>query len=236
MVRILFIDDDKMTLKLVQGIFEHAGYSVITSSDPRIAIERLEKKQIDLVITDANMPGGMSGFDLVKTIRARKEFDEIPVAILTGRREKKDIQLGLSCGANDYIIKPIDPHILLGKVESLIKQKPTGVAKTNFAEGAVRQAASWELEVEIIHISERGITLRTPLSLPIDKKIKINSSFFASVGIEVPLLRVNGFTKDTSTQDFFFFIDTSFVGVTDTELQKVRSWIFANCGQKNKTG
>src|SRR5438105_4750767 len=118
MIQVLFVDDDRVTLKLVKGILEGAGYAVIICTDPREALDRMEREKVDVIISDANMPGGISGFDFVKTIRGRSEYRDLPVALLTGRREKRDIQMGLQVGADDYIIKPIDPLVLLGKIET----------------------------------------------------------------------------------------------------------------------
>ena len=69
MINVLFIDDDKVTLRLVREILEGAGYSVVACTDPRDALDHLSKEPFDLILTDANIPGGVSGFDLVRTIR-----------------------------------------------------------------------------------------------------------------------------------------------------------------------
>jgi DNA-binding response OmpR family regulator len=235
MSQILFVDDDKITLKLVKGILEGAGYTALLASDPREALEILEKHTIDALITDANMPGGISGFDLVKTVKNRPEYKALPTALLTGRREKKDIAMGLAVGADDYIIKPIDPLILLGKIESLLKRRPAQVTPTHFPERPVRLPATWDVETQITTVSERGLTLWSAISAPVDGKIKIKSEFFKTIGIEAPILRVVGFSRDPSqTQTTMYFINTIFIGLTDTELQKIRQWLITNPGLANK--
>lgn len=231
MTKVLFVDDDRVALKMVKSILESAGYLVTTTGDPRDALDRLEKEPFDLLISDANIPGGVSGFDLVKTVRSRMHFDKMAIALLTGRREKKDIQYGLDCGANDYIVKPIDPDILLAKVEGLVKKKPDQHPPTRFAERSVRQAADWDLSVQITYISERGMTLRAPLPAPVDSKVQIRSSFFKTIGIEPPILRVASCNRDPSDNNMYF-INTVFIGMHDSELQKIRSWIFSSSEAK----
>jgi len=231
MVSILFIDDDKVTLKVVRSILESAGYSVITTTDARDGLERLEREPVDLIITDANIPGGISGFELVKTVRKHPKFSRLPVAILTGRREKKDIERGLECGANDYIIKPIDSHILLGKIDSLLTKRTAETRTTRFSEGPVRQQAQWAMNIEITYISERGLTLVCPVPIPVDTKMKLTSSFYDLIGISSPVLRVTGFNKDGAV-DNRFFVNATFIGLTDNDLQKIRMWINTNCSQK----
>jgi CheY-like chemotaxis protein len=232
MINILFIDDDKVTLKLVKDILESSGYSVVTTPDPRDGLDRLEREVFDLIITDANMPGGVSGFELIKTIRGKPKFAHLPIAMLTGRRDKKDIQLGLDSGADDYIIKPIDPMILLGKIQSLLKKRPP--TTNNFPEGPVRKKAEWDVETQITYVSERGLTLWSPLFAPMDTKLKVRSDFFAQIGIECPYLRVTGYTRDPSNASMYF-ISANFIGLTDTELQKIRQWLNSNIASLKKS-
>lgn len=234
MINILFVDDDKVTLKLVKEILESAGYSAVAVPDPRDALDHLEKETFDLVISDANMPGGVSGFDLVKTIRRNSKFASLPVALLTGRRDKKDIQMGLECGADDYIIKPIDPHILLGKIESLLKKKPPQV-QAKFPEGPVRQKAEWDVETQITYISERGLILSSPLIAPPDTKFRVRSEFFNQLGISPPILRVVGYTRDASSPNSYL-INANFFGLTDVDLQKIRGWLNTKFSPPKKAG
>jgi len=220
---VLFVDDDKVALKMVKTILESAGFIVTLSSDPRDALEQLARGNFDIFISDANMPGGISGFDLVKTIRSQKQYDKMAVALLTGRREKKDIKLGLDSGADDYIVKPIDPDILLAKVEGLLKKKNPSTI-TRFAERPVRSDAFWEITIQITYISERGINLWVPFAPPIDSRLQIRSDFFGIVGIEPPFLRVVAVNKAPHNDGMYFAI-TQFIGANDSELQKIRQWI-----------
>lgn len=222
MIKVLFVDDDKVTQKLVKEILSTAGYSVMVSDDPRDAIEKLNTEPFDIVLSDVNIPGGFSGFAFVKTIRSYPKFAKMPVAMITGRRDKKDIQLGMECGADDYILKPIDPLILLSKVESLLKK--VGPASSQFPEGPVRQKALWNIDAEIIYISERGLTLSSPVAAVEDAKLRISSEFFNQIGIQPPLLRVTQCVKNP-VQSGFFDIKTVFIGLNDSELQKIRGWL-----------
>jgi len=220
----LFVDDDRVTLKLVQGILEGAGYSVVAVADPREALEKMDREQVDLVITDANMPGGVSGFDVVRTIRTRPHLRNLPVALLTGRREKKDIQLGLQVGADDYIIKPIDPLVLLGKVETLLKKRTGGAVTQVQTERTVDLSASWDVDTKITHVSDRGLTLWSCLSAPVDSKVKITSAFFQQLSIDPPILRVIGFSKDPNHPQMYF-INTIYAGISLPDLQKIKAWL-----------
>src|ERR1700722_3270049 len=154
MFNVLVVDDDKEFLRIVQKVLEAGGYSVVTTTDAMGALEILAREVFDLVLSDANMPGA-SGFDLVKTLRKHPLTASIPIALLTGRREKEDIARGLASGADDYIVKPIDPDVFIDKINSLLKNRPPEFRpEINFAEGSVKMPAKWDVSTEIITVSE----------------------------------------------------------------------------------
>jgi DNA-binding response OmpR family regulator len=232
MQHILFVDDDKVTLKMVENILTAAGYYVATTTDSLSVIERLERESFDLVITDANMPM-LNGFDLIRTIRMHEKLSHLPIALLTGRRDKKDIQHAITSGADEYIVKPIDPVILIAKIETLLNKTPTK-GLSSVPEGPVRAIAHFEHEAEITYVSEKGLTLACVLSAAVNTKIKIQSEFFHRIGIEAPILRITGIAKDPSNSSRCL-MTTSFIGITDNDLQKIRQFLNTNF-QKPKAG
>ena len=124
MVRILLVDDDPNILRLGEKILSHANYEVHVAESALGAMDILNSNRIfDALISDANMPE-YSGFDLIKTIKKDRRFDNLAVAMLTGLREKKDIEKAIHAGVDDYIVKPLDPLLFLKKVENLFSKKP----------------------------------------------------------------------------------------------------------------
>ncbi|MFI5205752.1 MAG: hypothetical protein ACHQVK_02325, partial [Candidatus Paceibacterales bacterium] len=136
----------------------------------------------------------------------------------------KDIQLGLQCGADDYIIKPIDPIILQNKVEGLLSRKMGTRESVALPEGPVRQKAQWTFEVEITYISESGVVISSPVAADEQTRFMLQSPFYKQIDIDPPLLRVVNCAKD-STLPHFYNIKANFIGLTDTELQKIRAWL-----------
>ncbi|MBK9294423.1 MAG: response regulator [Oligoflexia bacterium] len=234
MASILFVDDDKVTQKLVKDILDLSGYDVIIIGDPRDAYDRLQQEHFDCLITDVNMPGGFSGFDLVRAVRKLDKTKKIPIAVVTGRRDPKDIMTGVQVGADDYIVKPIDPHIFLGKVETLLKKKGGYTQQSKFPEGPVRKPAKTEFEMEITYISERGVMIQSPVHIPEGNKILVNSDFYVQIGIKAPLLRVISCDPHREYKDQYF-INANFYGLSDTDLQKIRSWLNTNFEGRLKT-
>src|ERR1700735_1237149 len=106
MARILVVDDDGDIWKLVERVFAPGGHAVVTAPDAYQAMDKLDHVDFDLLISDANMPH-FSGFELVQTVRKNPRFQNLSIAMLTGLRERKDIERALKVGVDDYIVKPI---------------------------------------------------------------------------------------------------------------------------------
>jgi hypothetical protein len=134
----------------------------------------------------------------------------------------------LAAGADDYIVKPIDPDLFVDKINTLLKTRVGEVRpEINFAETATHVPAKWEVTSEIISISEKGLTLRSPISGVINSKFKIQSQLFEWIQIPPPNMRVIGCIADPN-EKAVYITSVSFVGLTDTDRQKIRYWVNSN--------
>lgn len=120
--RLLVVDDDPLNLAIIERILVGEGYEVATFINAEDALNRLEQGSWDLVISDVMMPD-MSGYELTKRIRERFSVSELPILLLTARSQFEDKQMGFSCGANDYVTKPVEKLELAMRVKSLIDLK-----------------------------------------------------------------------------------------------------------------
>ena len=117
---ILVVDDSYNTREVQQHILETHGYTVSMASDGVEALERLAVEDIDLVVTDIEMPR-MDGFALVERIRSQEETRRLPVVILTSRETDGDRARGVDVGANAYIVKrTFDEQKLTATLETLL--------------------------------------------------------------------------------------------------------------------
>lgn len=133
--RLLVVDDDPLNLAIIERILVGEGYDVTTCLSGRNALNRLEQGSWDLVISDVMMPN-MSGYELTKRIREQFSVSELPILLLTSRSQFEDKQVGFSCGANDYVTKPVGKSELTMRVKSLIDIKMS-------IKGQVRIEAAW---------------------------------------------------------------------------------------------
>lgn len=109
MKKVVLIADDSPTIrKFVAFSLTMQGFEVIAACDGMEAIELLPGRKIDLVITDLNMPN-MDGFELIKAIRQNEAYVDTPIIILSSLAGSEEIERGMSCGANSYMVKPFDP-------------------------------------------------------------------------------------------------------------------------------
>ena len=120
MGRIIFADDDDVIAELVCDAFRAAGHAVGWLSDGRSAYEVICRRPPDLVILDCNMPE-MSGINVLKEMRKSKELYQMPVLMLTAREGDSDERIARFEGANDYLRKPFDPIVLVGRAEALMR-------------------------------------------------------------------------------------------------------------------
>lgn len=222
MSKILVVDDQKSILLTLQALLAKDGHIVTACTNALEAMRALASEAFDLVITDAIMPGGSDGYSLTRTIRKQPLLAKLPVILLTGKRERSDIEKGIESGVDDYIVKPIDPELLLAKIKNLLVVKPTD--SVHFAEAIVQAKAEWESKTEVTAISELGLKLTSNLPMPRGKIVRLNSPIFDEIGIPKIPLRVDS-CEELPGIEPLYKIQTHFVGITEKELSPIRLWI-----------
>ena len=126
--RILIVEDEEALTLLLRYNLEAEGFEVDAVARGDEADIRLREQIPDLVLLDWMMPG-LSGIELCRRIRARRETERLPVIMLTARGEEGDRVRGLATGADDYIVKPFSVPELLARVRALLRRsKPAHVA------------------------------------------------------------------------------------------------------------
>lgn len=91
---------------------------VLTADSGVKALEIARREAPDIILLDVRMPG-MNGYDVCKTLREESATANIPIVMVTGMKEAEDQLYGLKCGADEYLVKPIDFEWLKRKIESL---------------------------------------------------------------------------------------------------------------------
>jgi DNA-binding response OmpR family regulator len=120
--RILVVDDEAPILDLVRGYLEREGFEVETASDGPAALEAMRAISPDVVVLDVMLPG----LDGIEVCRQLRTFSDAYVLMLTARGEEIDRIMGLTVGADDYLVKPFSPRELVARVKALLRRPRTG--------------------------------------------------------------------------------------------------------------
>jgi len=117
--RALAVDDSKTMRDMVSFTLKGAGFEVIEAEDGKDAIAKLGGGNVDLVITDLNMPH-MNGFELIRSLRSQEHYKFTPILMLTTEGDDTKKQEGKSAGATGWIVKPFNPDRLLETVSRVL--------------------------------------------------------------------------------------------------------------------
>ena len=119
-MKILIVEDNAATLKLLETLLVKWSYEVEVAKDGRGALQIINSPNPPrLILMDWMMPGGMDGLELCQTVRASTSGAETSyIILLTARAEKKDVVTGLQAGADDYIVKPFNAEELRVRVNA----------------------------------------------------------------------------------------------------------------------
>ena len=120
-LKFLIVDDSVTMRRIVANSLKNIGYSdFVEAGEGKEAIEKLvADDKINFIITDWNMPG-VSGLDLVKSLRSNAKFANLPILMVSTRGVKDDIIEALQAKVSNYIVKPFTPHVLKEKIEQIL--------------------------------------------------------------------------------------------------------------------
>jgi two-component system, OmpR family, phosphate regulon response regulator PhoB len=119
--RILVVDDEPDIVALVAYHLSKAGYRVSTAADGTDALVQASRDRPSLIVLDLMLPG-MSGLEVLRTLRNNENTRNVAVLLLTARREEPDRIEGLSLGADDYLTKPFSPQELVLRVKAILRR------------------------------------------------------------------------------------------------------------------
>jgi two-component system sensor histidine kinase/response regulator len=156
--RILVVDDEHDLLELVSYNLTKEGYQVKCATWGEEALEIARQESPDLILLDLMLPG-VDGLEVCRKLRANGSTGQVAIVMLTAKSEEGDIVKGLEAGADDYIIKPFTPSVLVARIKSVLRRRNIGEFSKN--KGVSEQDVSQEFRHLVTAVSH---DLRSPLA------------------------------------------------------------------------
>jgi two-component system phosphate regulon response regulator PhoB len=141
---ILIIEDDPEIQELLSHSMSKEGWKLIQAKTGEDGLKILKTKKVNCILLDIMLPG-IDGFKVLKKIREIEQAKGIPIIMTTAKGEEADIVTGLELGADDYVVKPYSPKILIARVRAgLRRQEESGsnAAVTTWQQGELKLDAS----------------------------------------------------------------------------------------------
>ena len=130
-MKIVIVDDNKESLYLLETLLEGNGYEVVATTNGVEALEKLRAEGLDMIVADILMPV-MDGFQVLDLIRQRSN---VPIIMLTARREVTTLRDALALGADDYVRKPFATRELMARVRAKLRRTTPEVLQHRNAPG-----------------------------------------------------------------------------------------------------
>ena len=152
MFKVLVVDDDKNTRRLMRAVLEDAHYEVETAADGADALRVMDATHIDLVVLDIMMPN-MDGYELTKTLRASNS--DLPILMVSAKQLPEDRRQGFLAGTDDYMTKPVDEEEMLLRIKALLRRAKI-VSERRIELGCV------VLDYDSMSVTRDGVTQELP--------------------------------------------------------------------------
>lgn len=119
MFKILVVEDDTNTRKLMCAVLKQNGFETYGAGDGIAALNLMEKQHVDLVVLDLMMPN-MDGYELTRQLRL--SWETLPILMVTAKQEPKDKRQGFLVGTDDYMTKPVDEQEMVLRIKALLRR------------------------------------------------------------------------------------------------------------------
>lgn len=119
---ILIVEDEEDILEVLRYNLEKEGYRIQSAISGEEARQRIQQEIPELVLLDLMLPG-ISGLDLCRMLKQEERTKSIPIVMLTAKSSEADIVAGLELGADDYVVKPFSPRVLLARLHSVLRRR-----------------------------------------------------------------------------------------------------------------
>ncbi len=120
-IKVLIVDDFATMRRILKNILKQLGFkNLVEADDGTAAWEILESQEINLIISDWNMPK-MTGLELLKKVRASADYSKIPFLMVTAEAQKQNVIEAVQAGVSNYVVKPFTAEAISDKLTKILK-------------------------------------------------------------------------------------------------------------------
>lgn len=158
MFKILVVEDDKNTRKLMCAVLRQSGFEPLQAEDGIAALEMMDREHVDLVVLDLMMPN-MDGFELTRQLRLA--YNTLPILMVTAKQEPKDKREGFLAGTDDYMTKPVDEQEMILRIRALLRRSQIASERKIFVDDVILDYDSLTVKrgMEVITLPQKEFQL-----------------------------------------------------------------------------
>ncbi len=120
-IKVLIVDDFATMRRILKNILKQLGFkNLLEADDGTTALDVLEKSDVDLIISDWNMPK-MTGLELLKKVRAHEKYAKIPFLMVTAEAQKQNVIEAVQAGVSNYVVKPFTAEAISDKLKKILR-------------------------------------------------------------------------------------------------------------------
>ena len=127
---ILIVEDDSAIQEMLSHAMSKEGWKLIQAANGEDGLKTLKTKKVDCILLDIMLPG-IDGLKVLKKIREIDQCKSVPIIMTTARGEESDIVTGLELGADDYVVKPYSPKVLIARIRAGLRRQEEGSSNTD---------------------------------------------------------------------------------------------------------
>lgn len=215
--KILIVEDSRNDAMVESYLVEQAGFVAVTAVDGYTALKRLADQTFEVILIDLTMPE-MSGLDLLKHIRSVPRLMFTPVMVVSGRNEIGDVTAAIQLGANDYLVKPVDPEVFQNKLDHLLGAKQKDWYEYTVDDNPSETQVSVDAGFFLVSLNEVQFTLSSPFPVPLEQKFVMSNSLLKKIGMD----KVVGKVIRCEERGTRFFVSFTYMGITEEARTRIR--------------
>lgn len=214
---ILLIDDDIDIQKLFRKLLENSGYQVRVASNVHEASSIVKGFPPHLILLDI-MLDGESGLSYLARHQKDPSLADVPVIVCSGTKQKDIAFQALSLGASDYIMKPVESHILLQKIRKTLKDQR--FTSLSFPPGRTPKVKV-KIQGTIVSANETGFLFEAPLKIDLETILQVQSPLFETLGCEDAVFQRTK-SPTIATGPGQYLNDIAVLGLSPDSIRRIR--------------